>query len=241
MVAEPNLPRRRFTVDQYHRMIRAGILREGERVELIEGEIIEMAAVGNRHIACILDLDELFQVGLAGRARVSVQNPVQLSASSEPEPDLTILRHRPDRYRSGPPLAEDVYLLIEVSDTTLAYDRGIKLRLYALAGVPEYWIFDLKRNRLLVFREPEGAVYFTPRGANRGCGSARGLPRRGPGLGRRIQLRHAPSPVATARPVGPRGFHPKLGDGSRLVAFGEPASVSAQAASQCSPQSYPRV
>jgi Uma2 family endonuclease len=161
MVAEPKLTRRRFTVDQYHRMIKAGILREGERVELIEGEIVEMAAVGNRHIALLMDLDELFQVRLAGRARVSVQSPVRLSKSSEPEPDVAILRDRPDRYRHGPPLAEDAYLLTEVFDTTttLAYDRGIKLRLYALAGVPEYWIFDLKRNRLLVFRELEGAAY----------------------------------------------------------------------------------
>ena len=159
MVTKLSLPRRRFTVDEYHRMAKAGILHEDDRVELIEGEIIEMAAVGDRHVACVLELNRTFSTRVAERAWVSVQNPVRLSATSEPEPDLALLRPRPDRYRTGLPRAEDVLLLIEVSDTTLAYDRGIKLRLYALAGIPEVWIWDLKRRRVLLFREPAGAAY----------------------------------------------------------------------------------
>jgi Uma2 family endonuclease len=140
-------------------MARAGILHEDDPYELIEGEIVKMAAVGDKHIACVMDLSEIFTTRLAGRARVSAQNPVQLSETSEPEPDLTILRPREDRYRSGLPRPEDVLLLIEVSDTTLAYDRGIKLRLYALAGIAEVWICDVKRRHVLVFRQPEEAAY----------------------------------------------------------------------------------
>ena len=159
MVTKPRLSRRRFTVDEYHRMAKAGILHEDDRVELIEGELVEMAAVGDKHIACVMDLNEIFVTRLVGRARVSVQNPVQLSGRSEPEPDLALLRTRSDRYRSGVPQAADVVLVVEVSDTTLAYDRGIKLRLYALAGIAELWICDVKRRRVLVFREPEGSAY----------------------------------------------------------------------------------
>jgi Uma2 family endonuclease len=159
MVTKPRLERRRFTVDEYHRMAKAGILHEDDPYELIEGEIVKMAAVGDKHIACVMGLTEIFVTRLAGRARVSAQNPVQLSDTSEPEPDLTILRLREDRYWSGLPRPEDVLLLIEVSDTTLAYDRGIKLRLYAIAGIPEVWICDVERRHVLVFREPEAAAY----------------------------------------------------------------------------------
>jgi Uma2 family endonuclease len=159
MVTKLSLVRRRFSADEYHRMVKAGILREDDRVELIEGEIIQMAAVGDRHVACVFELNRTFSTRVGERAWVSVQSPVQLSSNSEPEPDLALLCPRPDRYRSGLPRAEDVLLLIEVSDTTLAYDRGIKLRLDALAGIPEVWIWDLKRRRVLVFREPAGPAY----------------------------------------------------------------------------------
>lgn len=159
MVARPELKRRHFTVDEYHRMAKAGILHEDDRIELIEGELIEVAAVGSRHMACVMDLGDLFHDQLRGRARVSIQNPVRLSSRSEPEPDLAILRPRPDRYRRSIPQPEDVLLLIEVSDTTLAYDRGRKLPLYAAAGIPELWIADLPRRRFLIHRQPSGRSY----------------------------------------------------------------------------------
>jgi Uma2 family endonuclease len=160
MVANAKLmpPRRPFTVDEYHRMVKAGILREDDRVELIEGEIVEMAPVGDPHVGCVIELTGAFTKQLADRAKVSVQSPVRLSPRSEPEPDLAVLRLGPEPYRRAP-RAEDVLLVIEVSDMTLAYDRGIKLRLYAAAGIPEVWIWNLKRRRVLIFRDPIDGAY----------------------------------------------------------------------------------
>jgi len=133
--------RRRFTVHDYHRMGEAGILHEDDRVELIEGEIVEMAAIGTRHFTCVNQLNRLLVRGVGDAAIVSVQNPVRLDEHTEPQPDLTVLRVRD--YRESLPMPEDVLLLIEVSDTTLAYDRGVKLPLYARAGIREVWIVDL--------------------------------------------------------------------------------------------------
>ena len=133
--------RRRFTVHDYHRMGEAGILHEDDRVELIEGEIVEMAAIGTGHFACVNQLNRLLVRGVGDAAIVSVQNPVRLDEHTEPQPDLTVLRVRD--YRESLPMPEDVLLLIEVSDTTLAYDRGVKLPLYARAGIREVWIVDL--------------------------------------------------------------------------------------------------
>ena len=156
---KPTLAHRRFTVDEYHRMGEAGILREDDRVELIEGEILEMAAIGGRHAACVNDLAEWFITRLAGRAIVSIQNPVRLPPSSEPEPDLMLLRARADRYREALPGPEDVLLIAEVADTTLHYDRGTKLPLYAAAGIAEVWLVDLERRRVLVYRRPADDMY----------------------------------------------------------------------------------
>ena len=159
VMSEAVVRRRRFTVDEYHRMAEAGILHEDEPVELIEGELIQMAAVGSRHMACVNDVTRLLIIGLGDRAIVSIQNPVRLSSGSEPEPDVAILRPRPDRYRTALPRPEDVLLVIEVSDTTLRYDRDVKLPLYAAAGIPEAWIVDLEGCRILVYRAPAGAAY----------------------------------------------------------------------------------
>ncbi len=119
----------------------AGILHEDDRVELIEGEIVEMAAIGTRHFACVNQLNRLLVRSVGDAAIVSVQNPVRLDEHTEPQPDLTVLRVRD--YRESLPMPEDVLLLIEVSDTTLSYDRGVKLPLYARAGIREVWIVDL--------------------------------------------------------------------------------------------------
>jgi Uma2 family endonuclease len=150
---------RLFTVDEYYRMVEAGILHEDDRLELLEGKIIQMAAMGSRHAACILRLNEFFTPQVVGRANTAVQIPVRLSVRSEPEPDLMLLRFRPDRYADALPGPSDVLLLIEVSDTTLRYDRDTKLSLYAKAGIPEVWIFDLEGARLLVHRNPSADGY----------------------------------------------------------------------------------
>ena len=149
--------RRRFTVHDYHRMGEAGILHEDDRVELIEGEIVEMAAIGTRHFSCVNKLNRLLVMNVGNEAIVSVQNPVRLNEHTEPQPDLTVIRTRD--YTRSLPVSEDVLLLIEVSDTTLAYDRSIKLRLYARVGMEEVWIVNLSAEIIERYTEPSANGY----------------------------------------------------------------------------------
>jgi Uma2 family endonuclease len=159
MAVEVAAARRRFTREEYHRMAEVGILKPTDRVELIRGEIIEMSPPGRRHIAFVNNLNQLLVLRLAARAIVSVQNPVVLTEDTEPQPDLAICRDRAVRYKDREPHAEDVVLLIEVADTSLRYDRSTKLRLYAAAGVPEYWLVDCTAESIEVFRTPGGEGY----------------------------------------------------------------------------------
>src|SRR5262245_39273235 len=151
--------RRLFTVEEYHRMADAGILKPHDRVELIRGEIVEMSPIGRRHAAFVDNLTELLVTRLAGRAIVSVQNPVVMAADSEPQPDLKLLRRRPVPYKDVAAAAGDVLLLIEVAETSLRYDRTIKLALYAEAGVPEYWVVDASVEAIEVHRDPSADGY----------------------------------------------------------------------------------
>jgi Uma2 family endonuclease len=151
--------RRRLTADEYQRMIRVGILREGERIELINGELIQMAALGAPHVTCVMRLNYWFTPRLINRAIPSVQSSFRLSAYSEPEPDLALFRYRDDFYGGALPTAEDVLLIIEVADSTLRHDRDRKLPLYAAGGVPEVWIVDLRRRQVLVYRDPSPDGY----------------------------------------------------------------------------------
>jgi len=139
--ARQEVVRRRFTVEEYHRMGEAGILRDDERVELIYGEVVEMNPIGSWHAACVKELNWLLGRQLGDEFRVDVQNPVRLAEGLEPQPDLAVVRARD--YRGSLPTPEDVLLLIEVADTSLAYDRGVKLTTYAEAGIREVWIVDL--------------------------------------------------------------------------------------------------
>jgi Uma2 family endonuclease len=136
MAVEVAATRRRFTRAEYHRMAETGILGEHDRVELIRGEIVQMSPIGPRHAAFVDNLNQLLVTRLAGRAIVRVQNPVALADDTEPQPDLVILRRRPVPYKEREPYGEDTLLVIEVADTSLAYDRTTKLRLYAEAGIP---------------------------------------------------------------------------------------------------------
>ena len=149
--------RRRFTVHDYHRMGEAGILHEDDRVELIEGEIVEMTAIGTRHFSCVNGLTRLLVVSVGDEAIISVQNPVRLNEYTEPQPDLAVIR--PRDYRESLPEPDDVLLLIEVSETTLPYDRGVKLPLYARAGIREVWIVDLPGETIERYTEPSGDGY----------------------------------------------------------------------------------
>lgn len=153
-------PRRhRITVDQYHRMGETGVLAPDARVELIEGEIIDMAPIGSGHGSVVDQLNILFVRAVGDLAVVRVQGAVRLSQRTEPQPDLALLRPRADRYRGRQPLPEDLLLLVEVSDTTLRYDRNLKVPLYARHAIPEVWVFDLQQALLLRYRSPEAERY----------------------------------------------------------------------------------
>ena len=147
------ITKRRFNVHEYHRMAEAGILTHRDRVQLIDGEVVVMAAVGSRHAATVARLNRLFSQACEAQI-VWVQNPVRLDEWSEPEPDLGILRPKDDFYASAHPTPKDALLVIEVSRTTLHLDRKVKLPLYAAAGITEYWIIDLEAERVEVYREP---------------------------------------------------------------------------------------
>lgn len=153
------LLRRQFTVKEYNRMIEAGILTKDDRVELIKGEIIQMAAIGRRHAACVNRLAELFILRLAQAVTIGVQNPVELNDNSEPQPDLALLRRRADFYEAGHPQPSDVLLLVEVADTTIESDREIKIPLYANSNIAEVWLVDINQRLMEVYREPSPNGY----------------------------------------------------------------------------------
>jgi Uma2 family endonuclease len=147
------LKRRRFTLEEYHRMGEVGIFHEDDRVELIEGEIVEMSPIGRVHAGTVDRIAHMFSQRLRERAIVRVQNPIVFpQLVSEPQPDLTLLVPRADFYTSGHPGPEDILLVVEVMDSTVAYDRGIKLRLYARAGVVEVWLADVNTRRIEQYR-----------------------------------------------------------------------------------------
>ena len=145
---------KRFTIDEYHRLGDLGFFTEDDRVELIRGEIMQMAAKGTPHTNCCRDLLRELAALVAGKAELQCQDPIVLSSNSEPEPDFAILRKRADNYRFGLPKADDVLLVIEIADSTLKYDQEVKVPLYAEAGIPDYWIFNLVKNHLEAYSEP---------------------------------------------------------------------------------------
>jgi len=153
-------PRRhRLTVEDYYRMGEAGILRPDERVELIEGEIIDMAPIGTWHSAAVDQLAALLHGALGDKAIVRCQNPVSIDDHSEPEPDFALLRRRSDFYRTAHPRPHDLLLIIEVAESSLAYDRDVKVPLYARHGVPEVWLIDLEGRRVTRYRTPADGAY----------------------------------------------------------------------------------
>ena len=169
MITQAQRPTLRlFTVDDYYAMADAGILGHDERVELIEGEIVEMAPIGNRHASCVGRLILLMSQALNKLAIVRVQNPVRIDEYSEVQPDLMLLVWQDDFYASGHPGPSDVLLLIEVSDTTLLYDRNVKLPIYARAGIPEVWIVDLQSGQLEAFTQPSSEGYGSSKTLNAG-------------------------------------------------------------------------
>jgi Uma2 family endonuclease len=143
-----------FTVADYHRLAEVGILGEDDRVELLEGQVVVMSPIGPRHAGCVDRLTRLLSRLVGNAAIVRVQNPVVLGQRAEPEPDLALLRPPIERYAAAHPQPADVMLVIEVADSSLDYDREVKLPLYAAAGIPEVWLVDLEGERILLYRSP---------------------------------------------------------------------------------------
>jgi Uma2 family endonuclease len=153
------LRRHRLTVDEYHRLPGAGVLAQDARVELIEGEVVDMAPMRSRHASVVARLMAALASQAATRALVWCQLPLHLGPQSEPEPDLMLLAPREDFYALAHPGPADVLLLVEVSDTTARFDREVKLPLYARHGIPEVWIVDLDNGLLRTCRNPQGELY----------------------------------------------------------------------------------
>lgn len=167
MAVEVESSRRLFTVDEYHRMAEAGILHPDERVELIEGEIVQMSPIGPSHAGCVINATRLLITRLGERAVVSPQNPVVIPPRSEPQPDLVLLRPRAVSYSRAHPTPEDILLAIEVADTTVRFDRRVKARLYARSGIAEFWLLLPVDGAVEVYRAPgaEGYASVTRHGA----------------------------------------------------------------------------
>jgi Uma2 family endonuclease len=167
-VMQAVVSKRRFTVDDYHRMVEAGILSERERVELIDGEVVAMTPIGPRHNASVDRALRALVTSLGDEAIVRVQGSVRLDYYREPQPDLALLRPRADFYASALPGPADILLIVEIAESSLDYDRDLKARVYADAGVREYWLVDLSDNVLSCYAKPLGSAYQRVRTYHRG-------------------------------------------------------------------------
>jgi Uma2 family endonuclease len=149
-------------------MAKAGIFHEDDRVELIDGEIIQMPPIGRRHAATVDRVTFHFFRAFEGAVQVRVQNPIRLDEWNEPQPGVTLLRVRADFYTSGHPTSEDILLVVEVADSSAQFDRRVKLPLYARKGIPEIWLVDLRRETMAVHRDPAPDGYRTSTVLRRG-------------------------------------------------------------------------
>lgn len=159
LMHEDRIAYHRITVDQYYRMAEVGVLAPDERVELIDGVIIDMAPIGSRHAGTSSQLGELLLNAVGTRAILRSQSPIRFGSTSEPQPDLAVLGRRHDYYKAAHPIAEDALLLVEVSDSSARYDLKVKVPLYARYRIPEVWVVDLTQQLLHIYRRPEGGVY----------------------------------------------------------------------------------
>ncbi len=151
------LPYHLWTVDEFHQMAVAGLLGETDRVELIDGEMFDKAPIGSKHAFMVNRISQTFSAGVGVKCLVSTQNPVRLGERSEPQPDVALLRR--GNYMDALPAAADVLLIVEVSDSTLEYERDVKIELYARHGIPEVWLLDINAREITVYREPVEGQY----------------------------------------------------------------------------------
>jgi Uma2 family endonuclease len=154
-----SLLKRLFTVEEYYQMYEAGLFANGERVELIRGEIIKMSPIGRRHAACVIRSSDVLTRKLGNRILLSVQNPLVLDNTSMPEPDIVLLKRKADFYESGLPQSVDVILLIEVADSTIDSDRELKIPIYAEDDIAEVWLVDINNACIEVYRQPTSDGY----------------------------------------------------------------------------------
>lgn len=152
---------RPYTVEEYYRLAETGVLAPDARVELLDGEIAPMSPIGDGHASSVTFSTDAFYAHLSGRAVIRVQNPVWLSPYSEPQPDVALVRLPRQKYARGHPRPQDVYLIVEVADTSAVHDRTVKARLYARAGIPELWVVDLPEATVWVYRDPSPEGYRT--------------------------------------------------------------------------------
>jgi Uma2 family endonuclease len=151
--------RKKFDVEEYHQIINVGIFKEDYAIELIKGEIFEMSPVGFKHASCVNKLNQFFSIKFGHEVIISVQNPIKLNNNSEPQPDLVLLKPREDFYSTQHPTPDDIFLLIEVADSSIDYDRNIKLPIYAESKIQEVWLIDLNQNFLEVYKNPQENYY----------------------------------------------------------------------------------
>jgi Uma2 family endonuclease len=149
----------KFTTEQYQMIYESGAFSEGDRLELINGELSKMSPIGLKHALCVARLTKRFELKLGDRTMIWAQNPILLDGNSQPQPDLAILKLRDDFYEEGLPTPSDILLIIEVSDSTTSYDRDIKMPLYAAAGIPEMWLFDINKKAIEGYSLPSSSGY----------------------------------------------------------------------------------
>ena len=162
------LKRFRFTRADYHQMAKVGILKPEARVELIDGEILEMSPIGRRHRSSVNRVTDVFAPRLHGVAIVQIQSSITLGDYGEPEPDVAVFRYRADFYSESDETPDDILLIVEVADSSEAYDRRTKGPLYARFGIPDYWLVDLNRDLVTVYRDPTPDGYASSRVFRRG-------------------------------------------------------------------------
>ncbi len=150
---------RLLSVHDYHLMVEAGVLAPDERVELIAGQLYKMAAKGTAHSAAVTRIERVLKAGLGDRVLLRFQDPIELDDYSEPEPDIAVVKVDPLDYEEHHPTPSEVYLLIEVADSTLKRDRELKAPAYAQSGIQDYWILDVNQRQLYVFRSPTATGY----------------------------------------------------------------------------------
>ncbi len=151
--------RKRFRVDEFRKMVEVGILPEEHGWEIIDGYVIDKMSIGSKHTSTVKRLNRKFNKMFGDDLVISIQDPIHLDDFNEPEPDLALLKPRPDFYSESHPLPTDVLLLIEVSDSTLEYDREIKKMLYAEAEIAEFWLVNLKDNTIEIYSSPKNGKY----------------------------------------------------------------------------------